>query len=35
MTVTAIVGYLMTAFGIGYAGGAIIRIGKKAIESAE
>lgn len=35
MTVTEIVGLLFTAFGLGYAGGSVIRIARKAIESAE
>jgi hypothetical protein len=33
MSVYLIVGYCLTAFGLGYAGGAIRRIARQAIES--
>lgn len=33
MSVFQIVGYCLTAFGLGYAGGAIRRIARQAIES--
>jgi hypothetical protein len=35
MTVYQIIGYCLTAFGLGYAGGAIRRIARQAIESLE
>lgn len=35
MTVVDIVGYCLTAFGMGYAGGSIIRIARKAVESCD
>jgi hypothetical protein len=35
MTVAAIIGYCLTAWGIGYAGGSLISIGRRAIEAIE
>lgn len=35
MSAAAIIAYCLTAFGLGYAGGAAIRIVRKAFESAD
>lgn len=35
MTVIQVVGYCLSAFGIGYAGGSIVRIARRAIECIE